>query len=110
MADPKTMLVRIAPLNNRESHYAAGITVRKADGWCEVPAATATKLAGERMNALNPEASPLVFEIKTKDEAKAVETAERKAADKPGSVDEPKKLTPATPPAPAPVPSGRRNR
>lgn len=98
MADT-TMLVRIAPGNNRESHYAAGITIKKADGWCEVRADLARKLERERMNPLNPHASQPVFEVQTKAAAKAQEEAEKVAADKPGSVEEPKRI--AAPPKPA---------
>lgn len=98
MAEPQTMLVRITPTNPRESHYAAGVHIKKADGWCEVPTSTAKALAKERMNALNPAQSAPVFEVSTKTEAQAQEEAEKKAADKPGSVAEPKQI--AVPEAP----------
>lgn len=92
MAEPQTMLVRIAPTNPRESHYVAGVHIKKTDGWCEVPASTAKKLANERMNVLNPAQSPPVFEVSSKEDAEAQEEAEKKAADKPGSVAEPKRI------------------
>ena len=95
MADT-TMLVRIAPANNRESHYAHGVTILKSAGWYEVDAGLARKLERERMNPLNPGASQPVFEVQTKAAAKAQEEAEKVAADKPGSVEEPKKI--AAPP------------
>ena len=100
MADT-TMLVRIAPTNTRASHYAHGVTIKQADGWCEVDAGLAKKLARERMNPLNPNASQPVFEVATKGEAKAHEEAEKVSADKPGSVEEPKRIAalPTTPEA-----------
>jgi hypothetical protein len=100
-----TMLVRIAPTNNRESHYAHGVMVKKADGWCEVDAGLARKLERERMNPLNPNGSQPVFEVQTKAAAKAQEEAEKVSADKPGSVEEPKKI--AAPAAPAKNPKNK---
>ena len=99
MADT-TMLVRIAPNNVRESHYAHGVTIKKADGWCEVDAGLAKKLERERMNPLNPNASQPVFEVASKAAATAQEEAEKVSADKPGSVEEPKKIAALPQPKP----------
>ena len=97
------MLVRIAPENNRESHFSHGVTIKKADGWCEVDVKLAKKLEKERMNPLNPRTSAHVFEIRTATAAKAQEEAEKVGADKPGSVAEPKRIAVLSPQAAPPA-------
>lgn len=95
MAAPTSMLVRIKPSNARESHTAHGVMITKAGGWYEVPASTARKLERERMNVLNPDASPPVFDVKTPDQAQEIVHAENVIADPAGTVDRPRVLAPS---------------
>lgn len=87
------VLVRIKPSNNRESHSAFGVTIRKADGWCKVPLAVAQGLYEERMNEANPEASPRVFDVMDESEARSTAQAESVRYEPAGTVDRPKDKT-----------------
>jgi porphobilinogen deaminase len=89
-------LVRIKPTNKRESHNAFGVIIKKADGWCRVPVATAALLAEERMNELNPEASPLVFDVMDEETAREVAEAENIKVEPAGTVDKPRERAPKT--------------
>lgn len=98
MAAATTMLVRINPNNNRASHTAHGVTITKDGGWYSVPAAIARRLAEERMNVLNPHASPLVFDVQSEDQARATVEAETIIADPAGTIDKPRAVAPPTQP------------
>lgn len=84
--------VRIKPSNNRQTHGAHGVTIRKSDGWVIVPLAIAAKLAQEPMNELNPDASPRVFDVCTAAEAKQMDRAERKIVSPAGTVSKPRRI------------------
>jgi hypothetical protein len=90
-------LVRIKPTNKRELHSACGVTIRKSDGWCRVPAATADQLEDEKMNDLNPEQSPAVFDVMEEEEAREVSEAENIKVEPAGTVDKPKDKVPVAP-------------
>jgi hypothetical protein len=101
--------VRIKPSNSKESHTAHGVTIRKAGAWHVVPANVGALLAEERMNPLNPEASPFVFDVQTKEEAETTVAAETVIADPAGTLDRPRVLTPSGPAAPQPPkPGGKK--
>lgn len=69
-------LVRIKPTNKREQHSAAGVTIRKADGWVKVRTEVAEHLRKERMNEMNPQQSPEVFDVVDTDDAQAIHEKE----------------------------------
>lgn len=82
--------VRIRPANKKSSHTSFGYTIRKEDGWCKVPAAAALELKAEKMNELNPETSPPIFDVCTQEEAAALEARERIKVEPRGTADAPK--------------------
>lgn len=90
MTESKFMLVRIKPANKKSVHSSLGYTIRKIDAWCKIPYAIALELKKERMNELNPLASPPIFDVLEPEEAReivAVETAKEEPA---GTIDNPK--------------------
>jgi hypothetical protein len=101
---PGTMFVRIKPSNPKESHTAHGVTIRKAGGWHEVPTHVAKLLEQERMNPLNPDASPGVFDVQSRAEAEETVAQETVVADPAGTLDRPRVVTPTGPNAPKPPP------
>ena len=90
MADAPFMLVRIKPSNKKISHSALGYEINKADGWCKIPFAVAMEFRKMKMNELNPEASPPIFDVLTPEEATALDTRERVFVEPAGTVSAPK--------------------
>jgi hypothetical protein len=107
MATPSHLLVRIKPTNKKESHSSFGYTIRKTDGWCRIPYGVATELAKEKMNDLNPESSPDIFDVMPAEDAKAMEELARPRNEPAGTVDSPKEKMAADLP---PDHAGRKRR
>lgn len=85
------MLVRIKPSNNRGTHTSCGYVIKKVDGWVSLPRGVAMALAEERMNDLNPEASPFVFDVMEQEQAIVIEEAENAKVEPAGTADKPRK-------------------
>jgi hypothetical protein len=115
MADAPFMLVRIKPSNKKVSHSALGYEINKVDGWCKIPFAVAMELKKMKMNELNPEASPPIFDVLTQEEAESLDSRERVRIEPAGTVSAPKEKlaapteedTSAMPPAAAARRRGR---
>ena len=58
-------------------------------GWYKVSESLARELSKQPLNVLNPSAGPNVFEVKTRQQARAIETHENEKIDPAGTVDEP---------------------
>lgn len=109
------MFVRIKPTNRRELHCLNAINFRKSAGWYRVSGAMAERCRKEKMNDLNPAASPCVFDVCTAEQAGAMAEAEQQVVNPAGTpaaprvVDDPADMRaePEAPPAPAPKPTPR---
>jgi hypothetical protein len=109
---PDTMLVRIKPNSKREVHAAFGVTIRKKDGWCELPRATALKLREEPLSIVSQDGRR-VFDVKEHDEAAEVEEAEKVKVAPAGTATAPKVIVPVEPsggPEEAPAKKAGRGR
>jgi hypothetical protein len=84
------MLVRIRPSNKKTSHSALGYDIAKAEGWCKIPFAVAMEFKKMKMNELNPEASPPIFDVLTQEEAESLDARERVRIEPAGTVSSPK--------------------
>lgn len=99
-----TMLVRIKPHTKRELHSAAGVTIKKKDGWVRVPRDVAAILAEEPLSILGTNGLK-VFDVKEEDEAQAIEEQERTKVEPAGTASAPKVMMPGTPHPEKPAPS-----
>lgn len=94
-----TMLVRIKPRNNRDQHVilfgGQSFPITKERGWCRVPKAVAEIAKAEVMNDLNPD-SPLVFDVKDEEGAKAIAEAEIIRVEPAGTPEKPHVVKPQT--------------
>jgi hypothetical protein len=84
---------RLAPNGKAEKYVFEHKTFRKSKGWYQIDDPDlAGKLSVIRENVLNPEASPLVFQVLRVEDAKAVEQSENVQVDPRGTVDTPSQL------------------
>lgn len=107
MSDKK--LVRIKPKSPRETHVFKGYHFRKADGWYEVPADIAEACAKETLHDMNPDASPLIFDVKDKEEAQQTAEVERQRVEPAGTPDKPKVIKASEPDTAAETPRAKSN-
>ncbi len=105
MSDKK--LVRIKPKSPRETHVFKGYHFRKSDGWYEVPAAIAEACAKETLHDMNPDASPLIFDVKDKEEAQQTAEVERQRVEPAGTPDKPKVIKASEPETAAETPRAK---
>lgn len=87
MSKPKSYFVRLKPYNKRRQHLCRGFMtggVRFTDRWLEVSARKARELEG-MVQPHDPEAEIPLFDVKTAQEAKAIEEKERDENGKPSS-------------------------
>lgn len=96
-----TMLVRLKPYNPRRgykmrSYVGAGVHIREAVGWHEVPDDVAHKLSEVHADPQNPD-TPYAFDVMTRDDAIAQEADEKRKAQERASANEPIKVRRVTP-------------
>lgn len=89
---PDIKLVRIKPNSPRAVHVVQGYHFRKADGWCRVPAHIADLCAVEVLHDMNPDASPLIFDVMDQEVAAARAEAEKRLVEPAGTPEKPKEI------------------
>ena len=105
-----TKLVRIKPGAARVRHVFENLIFDKDRGWYEIPADVADRLALEKVHELPTSDAPLLFDVKDKEEARAVHEVEHKKEDPAGTPEKPTKAVAIPPPPPEEPPPPRRGR
>lgn len=80
---------RIRPGNGVSRYALRNKLFYAKKGWYKVNETFARELAKQPLNILNPSSGPMVFEVKTRKEAKRIEDHENAKIDPAGTVDEP---------------------